>query len=862
MRKLVTALRWLLGAALGLLLFGTLSIAGVYVYLAPTLPDVEVLDDVRLQVPLRIYTRDDKLLAEYGEMKRTPVRYPEVPELMIQAFLAAEDDRFFEHPGVDYQGLLRAAYYLIRTGEKGQGGSTITMQVARNFFLSREKTYLRKISEIFLALKIERELTKEEILELYLNKIYLGHRAYGVGAAAQVYYGRPLQELSLPQFATIAGLPKAPSRDNPVTNPERAQERRAYVLRRMYDLGFIDQVGYLGARAAPVTAELHRQSLEVEAPYVGEMVRAWMVKQFGKAAYTAGYRVHTVLDGERQAAANTALRRALLGYGRRHGYRGAAGHVDLPAEAAPEAWRAALAGHDGVGNLVPGVVTTVAEKSIRVFTGRAAEAKDEQGPQPVEVGWEGLSWARPYRDTDRRGPVPKQAADIVKAGDLIYLEPVGEGWRLAQVPRVSGALVSLDPEDGAIRSLVGGFDYYQSKFNRVTQARRQPGSNFKPFIYSSALENGFTTASLVNDAPVVFEARELEGTWRPENYSGRFYGPTRLRQALIHSRNLVSIRILRQMGIQPAIEHIRKFGFDPKRLPHNLSLALGSANLTPLELVRGYAVLANGGYRVKPYLIAYVEGPDGRVVRRFDALRVCREECQRAKEAKAEAAEEGAGGQTEAADAAAEPQDEVEAAAVEDAPEGGRGDPEIPIGAYGPPAPIPAKPRFEEAPRTVDARNVYLVTSMMRDVIKHGTGRGALRLGRNDLAGKTGTTNEQRDAWFSGFNREVVTTTWVGFDNNRPLGRRETGARAALPMWVDYMGAALEGMPEQPLEQPAGLVTARIDPETGKFVGASAPDAIFEIFREENVPDEAPTAVTDAGEDGSGDGQGLPQQLF
>ena len=854
MTRFLTALRWLLVALFGLALFGIVTVVGVYLYLAPTLPDVEALEDVRLQVPLRVHARGGELIAEYGEMKRTPVRYADSPDLMIKAFLAAEDDRFFEHPGVDYQGLLRAAYYLIRTGQKGQGGSTITMQVARNFFLSREKTYLRKISEIFLALKIERELSKERILELYLNKIYLGHRAYGVGAAAQIYYGRPLKELSLPQFATIAGLPKAPSRDNPVTSPERAKERRAYVLRRMYELGFIDQVGYLGARAAPVTAELHRQSVEVEAPYIGEMVRSWMVEEFGKEAYTAGYRVHTTLDAPLQKTGKAALRRALLAYGRRHGYRGPAGHVELADDAGPDAWRAALEDHDAVGNLVPGVVTALEEKSAEVFTLRKQEAGEDE-TRPVDLTWEGMAWARPYRSTNRRGPEPKQAKDVLAVGDLVYLEPLDEGWRLAQVPKVAGALVSVNPDDGAIRTLVGGFDYYQSKFNRATQARRQPGSNFKPFIYSAALANGFTTASIINDAPVVFEDKELEATWRPENYSGRFYGPTRLREALIHSRNLVSIRILRQMGTQPAVEHIRKFGFAPEHLPRNLSLALGSANITPVELVRGYAVLANGGYRVAPYFIAYVENADGEVVRRFDALRVCREECQKAKEEKTEAAEEEAGDDTETKQA--EPQDDNEAA------EGG---PEIPIGAYGPPEPGPAEPRFEEAERTVDERNVYLVTSMMRDVVKHGTGRGALKLGRDDLAGKTGTTNEQRDAWFSGFNRGVVTTAWVGFDNNQPLGSRETGARAALPMWVDYMRAALAGMPEQPLEQPPGLVTARIDPETGEFVGANTPGAIFEVFREENVPEigSLPESAVAEGpdDDGSDGGEALPQQLF
>ncbi|MFA5529500.1 MAG: penicillin-binding protein 1A [Thiohalomonadaceae bacterium] len=806
--------KWLRAALVALFGFGVAGLVvtlGVYLYLAPELPSIEALRDVRLQVPLRVYSREGGLIAEFGEMKRTPLRYAEVPPQVIQAVLAAEDDRFFEHPGVDYQGLMRAALHLVRTGEKGQGGSTITMQVARNFFLSSEKTFLRKIKEIFVALRIEQELTKEEILELYLNKIYLGNRAYGVASAAQIYYGKEVHELELAQIAMIAGLPKAPSSYNPIVNPTRALQRRNYVVGRMEHLGFIDSETAARARATPVTAALHAQPTAVEAAHLAEMVRAEVVARFGEeAAYTAGYKVYTTLEARLQRAATTSLRAALLDYDRRHGYRGPVAHVELTEETSLQEL---LAGHGTVGGLIPGIVVALEEQTARVYTG---------AEEPVVVAWPGLEWARRYISDDRVGDVPTKASDILKVGDVVRLEAVESGWRLAQVPQVEGALVSLQPGDGAIMALVGGFDFYTSKFNRITQAERQPGSAFKPFVYSAALEKGFTPATVINDAPVVFEDAELESAWRPENYSGKFYGPTRLREALVASRNLVSIRLLRSTGIGYARNHLKNFGFQPDRLPFDLSLALGSATVTPLDMVRGYAVFANGGHLVEPWFIQRIEDADGNVLFEHRPAVVC-PEC---------------GATTEAHGTTDDITDEL-----------------VDEGSTDVSAELPPLP----APRTLDARNVYLMTSMMNDVVTRGTGARARALGRHDLAGKTGTTNDQRDAWFCGFNADVVATAWVGFDTPRPLGAGETGASAALPMWVGYMREALGGLPERPSPQPAGLVTVRIDPETGLAAAPGTTDAIFETFYSENMPATAAPgqAATTGTEQGS-----VTEQLF
>ncbi len=799
-RWFAKTLRLFFYLALAGALFGAGAGIAVWFYLEPRLPAIDVLKDVRLQVPLRVYSRDQRLIAEFGEKKRIPVRFDEVPELMVLAVLAAEDDRFFQHPGVDWQGLTRAAWHLLRTGEKGQGGSTITMQVARNFFLGREKTYLRKLSEIILAFKIEQELSKQEILELYLNKIYLGHRAYGVGAAAQVYYGKPLAELDLAQLAMIAGLPKAPSRFNPLADPVRGVARRNYVLRRLRELGHIDHDTFRTAHETPVTARAHGLSKELEAPYLAEMVRAYMVEQYGQDAYTGGYTVYTTVDCRLQEAGNRALREALLAYDQRHGYRGPERHVPLTETDGPARWDQMLRRIGPVGGLRAAIVVDVQEKSATAYRTDAGE---------MDIPWEGLSWGRRFVDENHLGPELETAGEVVSPGDIVRVRQSAEGhWQLVQVPEVEGALVALDPDNGSVRALTGGFDFYRSKFNRVTQAQRQPGSNFKPFIYSAAVDAGFTAASIINDAPVVFDDPGLEAAWRPENYSGRFYGPTRMRVALTKSRNLVSIRLLRSVGIDSTVDYLRRFGFDISRLPRDLSLALGSGSLTPLELAAGYSVFANGGFRIEPYFIERIAGLNGAIVFEAEPFRVCRV-CE----------EEGSG----------YPGIVPEQAGLQD------------TGAQPLVDGIPAR----SAQRVLDSQNVWLMTSMMRDVIRRGTGRRALSLKRGDLAGKTGTTNDQRDTWFSGFNRQLAVTTWVGFDRLRPMGNRETGAKAALPMWIDFMRVALADRPELPLERPKGLVTVRIDPDTGLLAAADNPKAVFETFRVENVPRQP--AVVDSG---------------
>ncbi len=768
----------LLGVVLGLL-----AAAGAYFYFERDLPSIDNLRKIQLQVPLRIYSAEGRLIAQYGEKRRYPVRYDEIPSLLVKAFLAAEDQHFFSHRGIDPVGLARAAVALALTGKKRQGGSTITMQVARNFYLTRERTFTRKIREIILAVHIEKELTKPEILELYLNKIYLGHRAYGIRAAAEVYYGKSLEQLTLPEIAMIAGLPKAPSRYNPLTNPARARERRNYVLRRMLDLGYIDQNEAQQALKAPLTAALHGAEIEVEAPYVAEMVRDRMVHNYGEEAYTGGFEVWTTVRAELQTAANRALRHALELYDRRHGWRGPEAHIDSLPDTA-EAREAVLRNYPVVGGLRPALVLEVGEKEAVVQAAGLGE---------ITLPWKGLSWARRYLTVDRRGPKPKRAADILAPGDLVRIErwqdpPPKKGksekrkekaadlsppyWRLAQVPRASGALVSLDPTNGAILALVGGYDFSLSKFNRVTQAKRQPGSGFKAVIYSAALEAGFTPASVINDAPVVIEDDGSGNAWRPQNYSGKFFGPTRLREALIHSRNLVSIRLLRAMGIEHALKHARRFGFDPDKLPHSLSLALGSGEVTPLQMARAYSVLANGGYLIDPWYIQRIDRNGETVFHTEPLVAGCK----------------------------------------------------------------PEESGCNPAPRTLNEENRYIMYSMMQDVVRRGTGWRARALGRQDLAGKTGTTNDQRDAWFNGYNQHIVAIAWVGFDDNQTLGRRETGGRVALPAWMEFMKTALKGIPDDPPKMPPSLVVARIDKATGLRVSGRRPGTMFEIFRPGTEP--------------------------
>ncbi len=789
---------------------GVASIIGVNYYLAPQLPEVSSLRDVQFQVPLQVYTSDEQLIAEYGDKKRTPITYPQLPKQLVQAITSAEDDRFFEHPGVDYQGLLRAAYYLATTGQKSQGGSTITMQVARNFFLTKEKTYLRKLTEIFLSLKIERELTKEQILELYFNKIYFGNRAYGVASAAQVYYGKTLSELDLAQIAMIAGLPKAPSRYNPLANTERAVIRRNYVLKRMHELKHISTEEYEASRNQPSTASLHRSNLDLSAPYIGEMARAHMYELYGEQAYTSGYKVYVTVDSKMQKGADAALRKNLLAYDQRHGFRGPIKNITIERDEQDQIDTAKLQkilrNFPIVAGLKPAIVIKLNEQSALVQTRTSA----------VTIPWEGLNWAKPYIEVNRQGPKPTSAAEILELGDLIYINPLQsvtepDQWRLTQIPLVTGAIVSIDPNNGSLKALSGGFDFFYSKFNRATQAKRQPGSSFKPFIYSAAIEKGFTPATLINDAPVVFDDPGLEASWRPENYSGKFYGPTRLRQALIKSRNLVSIRLLQSIGIKYAINYVSQFGFDKATLPKDLSLSLGSAALTPYQLAAAYTSFANGGYKVEPYFIERIENNKGNVIFEADPYIVC-PECE-----------------AELSTHSNQPNYKMNS-------DGSLSTETI--------EEIALTPKL--APRIISEQNVYQITSMMRDVVNRGTGRRALQLKRKDLSGKTGTTNDQRDAWFAGFNGNLVTISWTGFDNAQSLGNKETGSSAALPIWVDYMRVALEGTKETPLNQPPGMITVRIDPETGLLASAQQKNAIFETFRQKYAPQEKAPNIDDS----------------
>lgn len=764
-----------------IIVFVALTIVGIsalYLYLAPNLPDTTTLNDMQLQVPLRIFSAEGSLMAEFGEKRRIPLERAEIPEQLIQAILAAEDARFFEHHGVDYKGLLRAVYSLATTGVKAQGGSTITMQVARNFFLTREKTYLRKLNEIILSLQIEQSLSKNEILTLYLNKIYLGSRAYGVGAAANVYYGKSIQELNLPQFAMIAGLPKAPSAFNPLANPERALLRRDYVLRRMWEVGYISQQDYLTAIQAPITASYHRRDIEVYAPYVAEMIRTQLIEQYGEEIYDTGLNVYTTIKAKHQQAANKALQSALLDYDKRHGYRGVLHHASFDETANQETFEQALTTYDTIGPLSPAIVSAVNPSTAEVYI---------KSIGMVELKFASMKWASKQLSANSRGKTPKKVSDVLSVGDIIHVTHDKDyQWSLAQLPQVEGALIAVSPHDGAITALNGGFEFFQNKFNRVTQSSRQPGSGFKPFIYSAALEKGYTAASIINDAPVVIDDSSLENEWRPQNYSQKFYGPTRLREGLIHSRNLVSIRLLRDMTPDYAIEYAGRFGFDTHQMPHNLSLALGSGSAAPWDMARAYSAIANGGYRIEPYVIQRIEDANGNILMQAQPATVC-ETCLTTND------------------------DQMQEVNNDS---------------------LPTKP----AERIMTPQNNYIMNSMMRDVVRYGTGRKALTLGRNDLAGKTGTTNNQVDAWFDGFHPELVTISWVGFDSPKTLGHYETGGRAALPMWIDFMRVALEGVPETPLREPIDMVTVKIDPYTGLLASPDSRDAIYETFRTEDVP--------------------------
>jgi len=786
---------WVTACVTAVTFVAVLAFAGSYLYLSPSLPDAAGMRNVELQVPLRVYTRGGQLIAQIGEQRRIPVTYEQIPEVVKQAFLAAEDDRFFSHHGIDYAGVIRAAAVNLFSGNRAQGASTITMQAARNMFLTQRREWRRKLQEVFLTWRMEREFTKEQILALYLNVIFFGQRSYGVAAAAETYFGKSLDRLSVGEAALLAGIPKAPNDYNPIASVPRAKQRRGYVVRRMHELGYIDDAQSANANLEPVTGKVNAPLRHVDAPHVAEMVRIEMVRRFGDAAQNAGYKVYTTIDDRLQAAANRAVRLGLLEYDRRHGWRGATDRMTLPANASPQSVEAALTKYDTVGTLLPAVVTAMAERSVDVFVKSRGKARIE---------WDGLSWARREISETRLGPAPKSAADVVTLGDVVYVMTDARGSaQLVQVPDAQSALVALDPNDGGIAALVGGFDYYANKFNHVTQARRQPGSGFKPFIYSAALENGFTAATVILDAPIVIDEPTAEMTWRPENASGEFSGPTRFRDALVRSRNLVSIRILREIGVGTAIDYAQRFGFQRKHMPRDLTLSLGTMQATPLEVATGFAVFANGGYKVEPYFIDRIEHPNGKDAWRPVPRVVC-ESC---------------------VDGAIRSDPSLTLDAPPELRDAGalRGGPTL-LNAT------------QLAERVISPQNAWLMDDMMRDVVRRGTGRRAQALNRIDIAGKTGTTNDSKDAWFNGFNDGLVATVWMGFDQERSLGEGEEGSRTAVPVWVYFMREALKGVPQRVRRMPEGLIQVRVSDFSGGLASADDPSAYLETFMIDRLP--------------------------
>ncbi|MCA1925757.1 MAG: penicillin-binding protein 1A [Thiobacillus sp.] len=744
------------------------GLAAALIY--PNLPPLEALTDYKPKLPLRVYTADGALIGEFGEERRAFIAIDKVPAYMKQAIIAAEDERFYAHGGVDTLGILRAASANLLSGGVKEGASTITMQVARNFFLSNEKTLTRKLSEAMLAMKIEHNLSKDKILELYINQIYLGQRAYGFEAAARTYFGKPMQALSLAEFAMLAGLPKAPSRYNPVVNFPRAKARQEYVLKRMLTLKFIDQPTWQAAMAQKLVIRQAKQQTDVAADFAAEMVRQTLFEKYGESIYSSGYKAVTTLLRTQQAAANQAVWMGVADYDLRHGYRGPEKQIVLPGDktAREAAIADALSELNTVSDMQPAVVISVSPKLIR------AQLQDNS---VVDITGNSLKWVANWA-------AGKKGRQLLPGAVVRVQATSAQAWRLTQLPEVEAALVAIDPKNGAITALVGGFDFNRNKFNHVTQAWRQPGSSFKPFVYSAALEKGFTPATMIDNAPITLAAEEAGGTvWEPKNYDGSTGGPVRLRSALTKSLNLVSVRILQGIGPYYARDYIRRFGFDPARHPPYLTMALGAGSVTPLQLAAAYGVFANGGFSVKPYLIEKVTDKEGRVL--------------------------------------------MQAA------------PQV-VGS--------------NAPRVIDPRNAWLMTNLLQDVTRYGTAARAGQLGRNDIAGKTGTTNDARDTWFAGYTPDLVAVAWMGYDQPRPLGRSETGAQSALPIWMSFMGRSLQGVPQKSWPMPSGILTLQIDPATGTRLAESAigdvPDGMpggeakgmTEYFYQEFPPPEAPAA--------------------
>ena len=855
-------------------LVAALSGLAVYLFYANAqLPSVTILEDVQLQVPLRIYTSDNKLIGEYGEKRRHPISLKEIPPKLIQAILATEDRRFYEHSGVDIRGLARASIHLVIKGRKEQGASTITMQVARNFFLTRKKTFTRKINEILLAIKIERNLSKDKILELYLNKIYFGKRAHGVAAAAEVYYGKDVGKLTLPEMAMLAGLPQAPSLINPLNDAPAALKRRNHVLKRMNHYGFISDKDYESAREAPETAKYYGALLDLDAPFVAERARQEVIDLFGPGIYTSGYTVYTTVDSHLQDYAEEAVHKSLLNYDKRHGYRGALQHFAYQTKAEQQKARKILAGLRPHAKLIPALI-------IELFPDKAKAILNSG--QTIFIHIDQMRWARPVRSNGTLGAIPSQPKDILKPGDIIYAEPIENNWLLSQYPKATGALVALNPNDGKILALVGGFDFYTSSFNRATQALRQPGSNFKPFIYAAALENGLSPGTVINDAPLVFNDASLEGVWRPQNDTRRFYGPTLLRIGLAQSRNLVTIRLLKATGISNTMKILEKFGFDENAMPHGLALALGTLETTPLKIARGYAVFANGGYQVTPHILSHIKNKEGQVVYAATNPKICAT-CEqpldtsfpgtRPKNTQPDITDvtditedpfqhnnpHQIMGPPDALDNLLEENQQFDDIDIDHidyrfhykiGPDGHLAPQAIHTSllasifnrAKNQPKeaatnqPMQNRDNSPAAKRVISPETAFIISTFMQDVIKSGTGKRALALGRNDLAGKTGTTNNKMDAWFTGFNANLVATTWIGFDEPKPLD--EYGSELALPMWMDFMGKALKGKPESKPIKPASLTEVKIDPETGLLARPNQANAVIEYFKTNDIPTE------------------------
>ncbi len=783
-------LRWALIGSFSALLIGALGLGILYWVVSSKLPDVASLRNVELQEPLYVYAGDGRLMAMFGETRRYPVHIEQVPERLKQAFLAIEDARFYEHHGVDYKGVARAVWLIAKSGSKRgvPGGSTITQQVARQFFLSSEVSYTRKLSEMLLAMRMEQELTKDEILELYLNKSFFGNRAYGVGAAAEFYYGKPLDQLALDEMASLAAIPKFPSSGNPLSNPERARERRDYVLTRMRELGFIDSGTERAAQAVDMHASPHERPIEVYAPYVAEMVRQEMLERFGGDVLTKGYHVTTTIEPELQAAADAAVRTGLATYDHRHGWRTVEQHFDLAEGEDAATASARLRGIPAQAGLMPAVVLRTGSGSADVVLADGTEVSlDAASTRP----WPGRNPASLYK----RGDVARiRRIDPPKDKDGNTVPDAKPTWRVDQLPRAQATLVSLDSETGALRALIGGYSFAGNKFNRATQARRQPGSSFKPFVYAAAFEKGFNPASIVLDAPVVFKDRRGK-MWRPQNDSGNFAGPMRVREALVQSRNLVSVRLLDAIGVEYARRYISHFGLDEALLPPNLSMSLGTASLPPIMVAGGYATFPNGGFRVTPWFIDEVRDRDGKVVFKEKPPTACKS-CGIGSSGKPVQVSSVVGGFDLGPAGGARPatdKQKKEDAKAADAKKS---------------TALPADTAV--APRAIDARVAYQLVSMMRDVVQRGTGTAAKVLGREDVGGKTGSTNDHRDAWFAGFGGPYTTVVWVGRDDFKSLGYREYGGKAALPIWIDYMRAALKDQPLAENEPPDGMTKVTV----------------------------------------------------